>query len=123
MTILRNDFKNTINDLEKGIQVAEKSFIGLTFYSNEANDKLKEAKVLLQNSKVKVNNIQNFNLKHIDESIEIGSIDNVKRQVDSGKKSAFTAGENLVEISKLIEEAKQLEKPKEKKFCFLWWCW
>lgn len=126
MTILRNDFKNTINDLEKGIQEAEKSFIGLTFYSNEANDKLKESKVLLQNSKVKVSNLQNFNLKYIDESIEIGSIDNVKRQVDSGKKSAFIAGENLVEISMLIEEAKQLEKSKEKqkeKFCFLFWCW
>ena len=126
MTILRNDFKNTINNLEKGIQEAEKSFIGLTFYSNEANDKLSDAKVLLQNSKVKVSNLQNFNLKYIDKSIENVDIDNVKRQVDSGKKSAFTAGENLVEISKLIEEAKELEKPKEKqkeKFCFLFWCW
>ena len=32
-------------------------------------------------------------------------------------------GDNLIEISRLIEQSEEVRMNEESKFCFLFWCW
>jgi len=117
---LRNSFVDAISDIEKGVEVSEKSLTGLTFQKKEAQEKINTAWDLLKEDKNRLNAFDNYYLKNIDQHSKSNYLDGVDRSVNSGMESARKAGENLVKISELIEEAKQLEK---QKFCFLWWCW
>ena len=118
---LRDSFVHTTIGIEEGVETSEKSLTGLIFKNKEAQEKINFAWNLLKDSKKRVDAFDNH-LKNIDEASKSNHLTNVGKNVDSGIKSARQAGENLVKISELIEEAKQLEK-QEPKFCFLWWCW
>ena len=117
---LRDQFLHVINDLEKGVEVSEKSLTGLTFQKKEAQEKINTAWNHLKDTKKRIDAFDNYYLKNIDEASKSNYLEGVDRNVDAGMESARKAGENLVKISELIEEAKELEK---QKFCFLWWCW
>lgn len=114
---LRNEIQEITSDLEGGIDNAEKALTGLVFQKKEAQQKIDRAWDLSKETQKRVDALHSYYLKNMDISIEknIGAW-----QYDGAKSSAGKAGANLVEISQLIEEAKQLES---QKFCFLWWCW
>ena len=120
MYALRNEVQEILSDVNNGISSSEKSLTGLVFQKNEAQQKINRAWDLLKENKKSVDRIQNSYLKNIDRFIEDDNLDRITKEVYYAENSAKKIDDNLKEISKLIEEAKELEK---QKFCFLWWCW
>ena len=116
---LRDDFVKTIKDLESSVEISEKSLSGLTFQKKEAQEKINRAWDLLKQNQRKMDDI-NSHLMATDDNIERNNFDIAQIRIDNGKDFAEKVEQNLVEISKLIEEAKEFEK---QKFCFLWLCW
>lgn len=113
----RKTTKTHLSDLQVNGLVDSIRFSNMTIYH------LKDQKPwwkYLKDGKKRTDVFDNYYLKNIDEASKSNYLEGVDRNVDSGMKSARQVGENLVKISELIEEAKELEK---QKFCFLFWCW
>lgn len=117
---LKDQFLEVINDLEKGVDVSQKSLTGLTFQKKEAQEKINKAWDYLKDSQKRIDSLRNHYLKNIDAAAESNYLKGVQRNIDTAKNSASITGNNLIKISELIEEAKSLDK---QKFCFLFWCW
>jgi len=117
---LRDQSLDAINDLEKGVEISEQSLIGLTFQKKEAQEKINSAWDLLKENKKRLDTVKNYYLEKMDMGIERNDLDIFQSYYDSTKESIPVVTDNLRDISKLIEEAKELEK---QKFCFLFWCW
>jgi len=118
--ILRDEFLGVVKDVEKGVEVSEKSLTGLVFQKKEAQEKINTAWDYLKENKKRINALHNYYLKNIDKHIEGNYLDGVKREINRAENSAEKVVDNLEKVSILIEDAKQLEK---QKFCFLFWCW
>ncbi len=120
----RNYFENQLNLLKEGITTAEKSLSGLQYESEDAQKKIDEAWSVRWNSLVSHNkSTEQFRLadRYLDND-EFISAYNSFEGLGSKVKSIT---DDLIWISKAIEDAKNLEEVYQKdkfRFCFLWWC-
>ena len=117
---LKNTLVDTISDFRKGHVISEKSLVGLSFDKKEAQDKINLAWDYLKTNKMKITILNSDYLENIQDYIDNNNIEGAKSEIKKADSSVSQAENNFLKISKLIEEAKELEK---QKFCFLWWCW
>lgn len=110
---------NAIKEVEEGTVISEQSLTGLTFDKKEAQDKINLAWDYLKENKIRIDILYSDYLKDIQDYIDNNNPEGVKAEIERAYSSVSQTEDNLLKISKLIEEAKELEK---QKFCFLFWC-
>ena len=107
---------DNIDYLKNGIDKSKKSLENTSSNSDAQKEKINQAWNLLKNSQEKLKEIES-RVRQGDVQYGYGNYENAKTFFSNNEKMSTKLGENLKEISKLIEEA---TTPKT---CVLFWCW
>ena len=114
-------YKFQLPELKSGIEISEKSLSSLKFENNEAQKKIDEARLVLDKASRSLKDAENTYDKaifYLDNNNYRTSY-NVFQSIDP---KADSIEEDLIWISKAIEDAKKLEEASTET-CFLIWCW
>jgi len=112
---LQQESYQKLENLKNGVNTAEASLKQTSPSSAEQREAIDKAWDLLKNSQSSLNKIEEDYQKG-DRQLGYEYYENAKTWYVGNEKNTQKVGDNLKEISKLIEEAKP-------KFCFLFWCW
>jgi len=113
--ILQTQSHENLLELKKGVFAAQESLKQLTSNTPDGTETINKAWDLLKINQKKISSIES-KIKQGDTQLTYMAYSNAKSFFIGHEKSSQEIGDNLKEISKLIEEAKP-------KFCFLFWCW
>ena len=116
--ILQTQSHENLLELKNGVFAAQESLKQLTSNSDEQKKILDKAWDLLKTNKAKL--VQITNMYEVgDRQVGSENYANAKFSYNYNNKDGKQVGDNLKEISKLIEKAEKLQP----KTCFLFWCW
>ncbi len=113
-----------LDRLRNGVTTAEDSLKQIVFDMPKQKESIDKAWDLLKINKQKINDITE-RYQTGDGQLDIEFYENAKSWYRFSETDSKQVGDNLQEISNLIEKAKETSKLDkiQPKTCFLWWCW
>jgi len=121
--ILQQESYSKLEDFKNDVLVSKKSLEQVSSNSPEQQKTLDKAWKLLKSNQIILKNITERFQKG-DGEISNEKYDSVSYLFDIRSHESKSIGENLVEISRLIEESKsQIKEESTHQSCFLMWCW
>jgi len=121
--ILQQESYFKLEDFKNDVLVSKKSLEQVSVNSPEQQKTIDKAWKLLKSNQIILKNITERFQKG-DGEISNEKYDSVSYLFDIRSHESKSIGENLVEISRLIEESKsQIKEESTHQSCFLMWCW
>ena len=121
--ILQQESYSKLEDFKNDVLVSKKSLEQVSSNSPEQQKTLDKAWKLLKSNQIILKNMTERFQKG-DGEISNEKYDRVSYLFDIRSHESKSIGENLVEISRLIEESKsQIKEESAPQSCFLMWCW